>query len=230
LRKRAGFVLLIVALLVLLFGAIRSFRRDTTEQDPVFNRITDLVNEVRTASFPQLKGTEITVHGLRSDYVYLEARFTFASYFFERRLRYMVLFNADAFARGVPADGLRAIVAHELTHLDYFQNQSRMGLMGLARLASSSFTSRFERTADLQTIELGYGQGLESYRNWLYRNIPASRLEEKKRDYFSPMEIEAILHARDLNADVMRTFTRCMPMNLAEIEATAKDPAIRCSH
>jgi len=48
------------------------------------------------ASFPQLKDAEITVHRLRSDYIYLEARFTFASYFFERRLRYMVLFNPDA--------------------------------------------------------------------------------------------------------------------------------------
>jgi len=100
--------------------------------------------------------------------------------------------------------------------------------MGLVQLVSSSFTSRFERTADLQTIELGYGPGLESYRKWLYRNIPPSRLEEKKRDYFSPVEIEAILHARELNGEVMRTFARCMPMNLAEIEAAEKNPAIRC--
>jgi hypothetical protein len=160
--------------------------------------------------------------------VFLETRFTFSSYFFSRRLRYMLSFNRAALARGVPEEGLRAIVAHELAHIDYYQSQSRMGLMGLVRLVSSSFNTRFERTADLETIALGYGPGLQSYRTWLYRNIPPSRMEEKKRDYFSPAEIDAILRVERQNPEVMRTFARCVPLSLADIEREAQQPAAAC--
>ena len=103
-----------------------------------------------------------------------------------------------------------------------------MGLMGLVRLLSSSFNSRFERKADLQIIALGYGPGLQSYREWLYRNIPASRMEEKKRDYFSPEEIAAILRAERQHPEVMRVFARCVPLSLTDIEREAQQPAAAC--
>jgi hypothetical protein len=40
---------------------------------------------------------------------------------------------------------------------------------------------------------LRYARGLMQYRVWLYRHVPARALAEKKRDYLSPEEIEAVL-------------------------------------
>ncbi len=196
--------------------------------DSGFTEISRLIDSVRNASFPQLKDAEITVHDLHSDSVYLETRFTLSSYFFGGKLRYMIQFNREAVNRRVPAEGLRAIIAHELAHIDYFQSQSRMGLAGLVRLISPSFTVSFERKADLETIALGYGPGLEQYRTWLYRNIPRDRIAEKKRDYFSPDEIEAILRAEKQRPGMMRRFAQCVPRNLAEIEDEARNPSVSC--
>ena len=191
--------------------------------------ITPLVDSVRAASFPQLKDAEISFHPMRSNYIYLEGRFTLSSFFLARKLRYMILFNPEAMARQVPPDGLRAIVAHELAHIDYFNRQSRMGLVSLIRLLGAPFAARFERGADLEAIALGYGPGLESYRTWLYRNVPASRMEEKKRDYFSPEEIESILRAARQNPQIMSAFSACVPRGLAEIERESRNPNAPCA-
>jgi hypothetical protein len=196
--------------------------------NPAFTEISRLADSVRSASYRQLKDVVITVQDLHGDSVYLETRFTFTSYFFGGKLRYMILFNRDAITRHVPPDGLRAIMAHELAHIDYFQSQSRMGLAGLVRLISPSFNAHFERNADLEAIRLGYGPGLEVYRRWLYRNIPRDSMAEKKRDYFSPEEIEAMLRAQRERPAAMRAFVRCVPRNLTAIEALANHPAMKC--
>jgi hypothetical protein len=210
-----------VFLLVLLSAPARS--------DSDFNAIARVVDSVRNASYPQLKGADIGFRDLRSDSVYLETRFTMTSYFFSGRLRFMIFFNQDAVKRHVPVNGLRAILAHELAHIDYFQNQSRMGLAGLVRLLSPSFNTRFERTADLKAIALGYGSGLQAYRTWLYRNIPAGHMSEKKRNYFSPEEIGLILRLQEQNPWFMPDLMRCVPRNAVEINALARNPHMKCS-
>jgi hypothetical protein len=192
-----------------------------------FRNIEQLIIDVRRASFPQLENAQITVYGLQSDFDYLQARFTVAS-FFGRKLQYMIYFNREAIHRQVPSDGLRAIVAHELAHINFYESQSRMGLLSLARLLVPSFTTRFERQADLDVIALGYGRGLQSYRTWLYRNIPTSRQVEKKRDYYTPEEIEALLGAVTIHPGVINTFMRCVPRNLVEIEKERNAPATSC--
>jgi integrase len=180
-------------------------------------RIAPIVDSVRARSFPQLQDAEITLRAIRSDYIFLEGRFSFTSYFLAPKLHYIILFNPDALARHVPPDALQAIVAHELSHIDYLHRHRRLGLLRLIRLLSAAYTARFERGADLQAIALGYGPGLESYRTWLYRNIPPKHLPEKMRDYFSPEEIEAILAASRRNPQVMDVFSARPPRNLAEI-------------
>ena len=196
--------------------------------DALLPEILTLVNSVRAASFPQLSGVEITLHTMRSDNIYFESRFTLSSFFFARKLRYMVLFNPEAVARQVPQEGLRAIVAHELAHIDYFHRHRRLGLVRLIQLLWAPFRARFERGADLEVIALGYGQDLESYRIWLYNNVPANKIEEKKRDYFSPAEIDAILLAARLDPQIMRAFSACVPRGLAEVEQRAQNPGAPC--
>jgi hypothetical protein len=189
--------------------------------------IQQVIEGVRQASFPRLTGVDIAVYDLRSDSDYLQARFTVSS-FFSRKLQYLVFFNQVAIRRQVPAEGLRAIVAHELTHISYYEDQSRMGLLSLARLLAPSFTTRFERKADLDTIALGYGRGLQTFRTWLYRNIPPARVAGKKRDYYTPEEIEALLRAEMNHAGIMSKFQRCVPRNMAEINEEIRSLASDC--
>ena len=185
---------------------------------PSTNKIAAVVTSVRQASFPQLADATIEFSPLNSSYIYFESRFTPSSFLFSRNLRYVMMVNPEAEARHIPDDGLRAILAHELAHVDYFHRQSRMGLVGLVRLLSARYEAQFERTADLEAIALGYGPGLQAFRTWLYRNVPPDRMEEKRRDYFSPQEIEAILKAERTRPGIMRIFAQCIPRNLDEIQ------------
>ena len=86
----------------------------------------------------------------------------------------------------------RAIVAHELAHLAYYAKGNRLHLLGLWRFADKGFRERFEKRADVDALRRGYGQGLKEYRIWLYEHVPPSALMEKKRDYLSPDEIDAL--------------------------------------
>jgi hypothetical protein len=96
---------------------------------------------------------------------------------------------------------------------------NRVRLLGLARLASKGFTARFERWADLVAIARGYGEGLKEYRRWLYQNVPARNLKEKKRDYFSPEEIDAILSEEQKRPGRITYWLKHVPGNLGEILA-----------
>jgi hypothetical protein len=211
------------------YVALRPSPADSAKTNTASQKVSALVDIVRAASYPQLKDVEIALHPMRSDYIYFESSFTFPSFFLGRKLRYTILFNPEAIARQVPPDGLRAIVAHELAHIDYFNRQSRMGLVSLIQLLWVPFTLRFERAADLEAISLGYGPGLESYRVWLYRNVPPSWMEEKKRDYFSPEEIEAILRSARQNPQIMSVFSVCVPRSLIEVERESRNRSSSCS-
>jgi hypothetical protein len=216
----------ITVAMLLLMAACRGAQR-SAPQPEAFSEIKALIENVRRSSFPQLQNAKITIYDLHSDFDYLQARFTVSSYF-SRELNYMILFNPEAFRRGVPPEGLRAIVAHELAHINYYESQSRMGLLSLIRLLVPSATTRFERRADLDSIALGYAQGLQRYRAWLYGNVPAGRTAEKKRDYYSPEEIEALLQAQSDHPGIMSKFMRCVPRNLAEIQEETRSPAAAC--
>jgi hypothetical protein len=212
---RVGLTLSLTGLLAGYWGAARA------------EGIAEVIQSVRQASFPRLSRADIAVYDLRSDSDYLQARFTVSS-FFSRKLQYMVFFNQEAIRRQAPAEGLRAIVAHELAHISYYEDQSRMGLLSLVGLLVPSFTTRFERKADLDAIALGYGRGLQTFRVWLYRNIPPAKVADKKRDYYTPEEIEALLRAETSHPGMMSKFHRCVPRNLEQIHEEARAPAAGC--
>jgi integrase len=144
--------------------------------------------------------------------------------FFFGRMRYLLFVNPGVFENDAPAAGVRAIVAHELGHILYFKKRNRLRLTGLVRLASRRFTARFERWADLTAISLGYADGLKEYRNWLYRHVPVSKLEEKHRNYFSPEEIDAILSAAQRRPALLEYWFRHVPLSLSDIQAARLEP------
>lgn len=183
------------------------------------NRTRVLVDQVIAASYPELKGAAIRIRPFRSGSDYFKARFGFPQYFFAR-MRYLVFVNPRAFPLQVPEAGVRAIIAHELAHVVYFEKRKRVRLLGLVRLPSKQFTARFERSADIKAIALGYGEGLKEYRRWLYSNVPASRLAEKQRNYFSPDEIDAILSASRKRPELLEYWQKHVPLSLNQILAT----------
>ncbi|MGH9846517.1 MAG: M48 family metalloprotease [Blastocatellia bacterium] len=158
----------------------------------LIDRVRRIMEEVRTKSFAELQDVEIRIKLFDSDSDYFQTRFTLPSALFSRRLHYLLKVNRQVFAAGASEEGLRAIIAHELGHILYFQERRRLQLLGLVRLACRGYASRFERGTDLIAIARGYGEGLKIYRRWLYQNIPARKLEEKRRNYFTPEEIDAV--------------------------------------
>jgi len=172
-----------------------------------------VVEEVIAASYPELKGADIRIKPFRSRSDYFKTSFGILQFFFVR-MRYLVFVNPRVFELQAPEGGIRAIVAHELAHIAYFKKRNRVRLLGLARLTSRRFTAKFERRSDLRAISLGYGEGLKDYRRWLYRNVPASKLAEKRRNYFSPEEIDAIGSALRARPELLEYWLKRVPLSL----------------
>lgn len=178
-----------------------------------------IVAEIVEASFPELKNASIKIKTFESRADYLRARFSFSRFLTFRKLHYLIYVNPNIFDLDAPPNGIRAIIAHELAHVAYFLSRKRFELFGLVALQSKSFTARFERGADLQAIKRGYGVGLTEYREWLYANIPAERIDDKKREYFSPAEIDLILDGLKQNPDLMDVWLKKVPRNADEIKS-----------
>ena len=79
-------------------------------------------------------------------------------------------------------------------------------------------TAKFERRTDLDAIHRGYGDGLKSYREWVYAHIPSNKLPEKRRNYFSPEEIGAIQILLEKRPELIGYWTAHVPMSLLEIQ------------
>lgn len=155
----------------------------------VQERVRQLVDEVRMAAYPELQRVEIKIQLFDSPSDYFQTRFTFTSFLFQAKLRYVLRVNRRLFAQPAPDEALRAVIAHELAHILYFKARPQLQLLSLVRLVSPDFTAGFERRTDLQALARHYGPGLKAYRQWLYQQVPADKLAEKQRNYFSPAEI-----------------------------------------
>lgn len=184
--------------------------------------ISGIVAKIVKGSYPELADAEINVKTFESQSDYFRSKFSVSRFLTFRRLHYIIFVNPQVFEKNAPEDGVRAIIAHELAHAAYYKRHNRFELVGLIGLESKSFTARFERGADLQAIKRGYGEGLKSYREWLYRNIPPEKIKAKKRDYFSPEEIDLILAAMKENSEIINFWIKKVPCSASEIRAGAE--------
>jgi hypothetical protein len=183
--------------------------------------VRKLIVEFQAEAYPELAKKEVQLGTFPSKSDYFRTRFSLSRFFFFRRMQYFVEVNPELFARDAPADGVCAILGHEMAHIADFSHGNRIRLFRLVRLLSSGYTVRFERKADLEAIRRGFGPGLINYRNWVYANIPAAKIEEKKRNYFSPQEISAIQELTRANPQLFDYWKRKVPLNQNEIEASA---------
>lgn len=176
------------------------------------------LNVVRDASFPELQSKAVKSRTFESSTDYFRTRFSVTRFFLWLPMHYFVEVNPRIENSGPPAESTCAILAHELVHLSRMSHGNRLHLFGLVRLASASYTARFERSTDLEAIRRGYGPGLVTFREWVYKNIPAKALDRKKRNYFSPEEIAAILLLTKTQPDLFAYWNNHVPMNLEQIQ------------
>jgi hypothetical protein len=177
-----------------------------------------LVRDIIAGSFPRLIDVDIRLTQFRSQSDYFRTSFSLGRFLAGRRMRYYVRVNPAWRAGGAPVEGVRSILAHELAHVEELSHGKRIRLFRMTGLLFKGWTARFERRADLTALARDYGAGLKTYRAWLYDHVPADALDEKRRDYFSPDEIDAIVAATASRPDLFEVWRRHVPMNLTDIQ------------
>ena len=177
-----------------------------------------VIMDVRGASFSELAHIELRVRTFRSQSDYLRTRFSFSRFLLFMPMQYFVDVNPALFQEQAPSDGVCAILAHELVHIVSLSRGNRIRRFGLVRLLSKRQTAKFERRTDLEAIHRGYGDGLRSYRKWVYAHISPNKLQEKRRNYFSPEEIGAIQILLQERPELFGYWNGHVPMSLQEIQ------------
>jgi hypothetical protein len=180
--------------------------------------IDNLIHSVRNDSFAELANVDIGTSSFRSNSDYFRTRFSLPRFVLLMRMRYSIEVNPALFQRHAPSDGVCAILAHELSHVVSLSRGNRIRRFGLVRLLSKQYTAKFERRTDLEAIHRGYGDGLKSYRVWVYAHVPPDQLPAKRRNYFSPDEIAGIQMKLQEQPDLFAYWTKHVPENLKEIE------------
>ncbi len=188
------------------------------ENQKAIDRTQQIINEIAQKSYPEIKLKKIKIKTFSSNSNFFKARVSYTRFLTFQKMRHIVYVNPKVFQLNAPLEGIRAILAHELAHVLYYTEKNRLELLGLVRLTSESFITKFERKADLEAIQRGYGEGLIEYRKWLYQNIPQNNVESKKRDYFSPEEIELILEITKEKPKMFDSWQKKVPKNLYEIK------------
>jgi hypothetical protein len=192
--------------------------RPVSEDLSAIEKTRQLVDDISRKSFPEINLTKIKIKTFQSDKNFFKARFSYTRFLTFQKMRYIVYVNPKVFKLFAPENGIRAILAHELAHIFYYTEKNRFELLGLISLVSGKFTTKFERKADLEAIKRGYGKGLIEYREWLYKNIPPKTVRPKKRDYFSPAEIELILDVLADTPEMIGIWRKEIPKNIYEIK------------
>jgi len=205
------------ALLLICIFASNTFSQKQISKKAAALRTYQYIAEIVKQSFPRIKLKKVRVKTFEGKSVFFKARFSFGRYFTFRRMRHLVFVNPEVFNKKAPEKAIKAILAHELAHVLYYTRKNRIQLFGLTRLISKGFTRKFERKADLEAIARGYGSGLILYRRWLYKNIPPKKVKTKRRNYFSPEEIELMLDILKQKPSMIDVWRKRVPKNLEAI-------------
>lgn len=176
--------------------------------------------EVRASSFQELAHIDLRVRAFRSQSDYFRTRFSVSRFLLLMPMRYFVDVNPALLLSPPASDGVCAILAHELAHVISLNRGNRIRRLGLVRLISQQYTVKFEHGADLEAIHRGFGDGLKTYRTWVYAHIPSGKRQQKLRNYFSPEEITAIQVKLREQPDVFQYWSLHVPTNLQEIQRT----------
>jgi len=148
-------------------------------------RVAGQVASLRPA-FPKLDGLNLVLETFESKEDYYRAAPWYA-WRPPRERVYAVLMNTAVCETPPPPEAEKAILAHELAHLEAY---TEMGKRDLLRLGWAYFVrpegplvKAFETAADDAAIARGFTAGLRAYREWLYPRIPPAAAARKKALY-----------------------------------------------
>jgi hypothetical protein len=143
------------------------------------------------AHFPLLEGTELKIQGIDSASVFLATDIVIPSLLTAKR-GYILYLNPSLETNPLSGKALTAILVHELTHFNDYQKMNIAELTNFYYkiLTSAKFNASYERATDLQTLKLGYADGIKAYRKWLYPQLTTDDLAVKLANYYTPDEID----------------------------------------
>jgi len=154
-------------------------------------QVEQIVQKLVQTAFPELSHERLVLKSLSSEDVFFQSNFKPLS-LLTKKPTYVIQVNPGLFARQLPLEAARAILAHELSHtLDY----QRQGLSGLARVGWQVMfhNQHYEHRTDIQAISRGFGEGLIAYREWIYGQIPPTDLAKKQSTYYQPAQIRQLM-------------------------------------
>ena len=128
---------------------------------------------------------------LQSETDYFQANLDYGTILdepFERD--YRVLYNPVLFEDPPSQPAVAAILAHELSHIRDYTEMDSTELVEFGVWYASEDTAEYERATDESALWLGCADGLVQYREWLYSHIPPDAVDEKRRVYMTPGEIQ----------------------------------------
>ncbi len=154
-------------------------------------------------SFPELKSTYISFKYKKIPDAIMQSQPTLWSLIFKKKenRRYHVYINLipsiEAPLESFPQNVIKGIIAHELAHICYYQQNSNLRLISdfLRYPVNCPFKKQFERNTDIIVIQHGLGKYLKEA--WQYTgfdaNIPDVMKDKKKFYYLSPLEIDELM-------------------------------------
>ncbi|MBT3583346.1 MAG: hypothetical protein HN509_00450 [Halobacteriovoraceae bacterium] len=160
-------------------------------------KIKKIIDDLIKGYFPRLKDAKITVSEFKSEAYYLQTGFgNIFAHAWNRN--FTIEINPKLYKCPPPPDALRAILAHELFHIQDYRNRSTFGMIGLGlKYTRNSATNSYERSADERVLQLGkdfkdpsFFKGIKEYRQWIYPKLNEKELKTKKERYFTPEEVD----------------------------------------
>jgi hypothetical protein len=172
--------------------------------------VRSAVSEVRAAHYPDLAGFAVRTAPLDSESDFLRASVDFRDAWKPGPKRnYLLLVSPRLLASPPSPRALRAILTHELSHIDDYARMNALQLADFAAGYALEPIRAYERRTDETALRKGEACGLIEYRLWLYSRETGAALAAKKRDYETPDEI----------ADWMRAHAAAGASDAAAVES-----------
>ena len=155
--------------------------------------IATLLIETR-ALVPELDAATIELTSIESESTFLAANVDLVTAGNEPFARtYIIQINPLLLESSLSGAGTVAILVHELKHILDYTGMDALEFAEFGLWYAQGDVAEYERETDLFSMERGCAEGLIEFRLWLYEQISAAVLEEKKRNYYTPEELEVWL-------------------------------------
>ncbi len=152
---------------------------------------TELLQETIEQFFPELRDEVVSVSTFKSDAYFLQTLPVLKIPIFRGKKKYKVELNSRILECPPSKEALRAILVHELEHIQDYSGWSsiRIAQHALHYVTSNKFRASYERATDMKVLEKGLSEGLADYRYWVYRRLSPKELKRKRCYYLTPEEI-----------------------------------------